>query len=592
MINKREYLGIMIHPKRDERLTEQGLKTLKSYYMREEEESPQQSFARAAVAFSDGDMELAQRIYRYVSKGYFMFSSPVLSNAPMPGEAPKGMPISCFLTYVPDTVEGLIEHQDEFALLSVMGGGVGGAWNDIRAVTDKSPGPIPFLKVIDAETLAWKQGSTRRGSYAAYLDISHPDITEFLEIRVPSGGDVNRKALNINNAVNISDEFMEAVKSDESWDLVCPHTSDVKETVSARELWTRVLDTRFKTGEPYINFIDRANEFLPQPLKDLGLEIHGSNLCNEIHLPTSVDRTAVCCLSSVNLEKFDDWKDTTMVRDLITMLDNVLDYFIEHAPEGLEKARYSASQTRDLGLGAMGFHGYLQDRDIPFESALAVSANRKMFKHMKGEADEQTKILGQLRGGYLDNPDGGIRNAHLLAVAPNASSSTICGCSPSIEPVKSNAFTHKTRSGSFLVKNKALEKVLEEKRLKLGHELSWIDEQWNRIINNEGSVQKLLCLTDWEKDVFKTAFELDQNWVIEHAGHRQEFICQGQSVNVFFPFGAERSYVNQVHLNAFAKGLKGLYYLRTSAGKAADSVGTKVERVALIDGGDCLACEG
>jgi len=427
------------------------------------------------------------------------------------------------------------------------------------------------------------------------LDISHPDIIEFLNIRIPTGGDSNRKCFNINNAVNISDSFMASVLSDSDWNLTDPHDGSVRDVVRARELWERILETRFRTGEPYLNFIDEANRHLPKTLKEKGLEIKGSNLCNEIHLPTSDDRTAVCCLSSVNLEKYDEWKDTSLVGDLITMLDNVLTDFIINAPEALDKARYSALRERSLGLGAMGFHSYLQSKNIPWESALAVGQNKKMFTEIKKQALSATYALGDTRGEYLDGVGSARRNSHLLAVAPNANSGMILGTSPSIEPLKSNSFVHKTRIGSHLIKNKHLEKVLKEHRLRLGKDEEWLDREWRNINHHNGSVQQLDYLTEWEKDVFKTAFELDQHWVVQHAGDRQEFICQGQSVNLFFPAGSDKSYVNSVHLDAWKKKLKGLYYLRTSANNNAENVGQKVERVALKDfmeDTECLACEG
>ena len=587
-----KYLDIQIDYNRDSLLKTQALKLLTDYYVKDYEHSPQQAFARAATSFCDGDMELAQRIYDYVSKGYFMYSSPILSNAVVAGEEVKGLPISCFLSYVDDSVEGLIAHQSELAWLSIKGGGVGGHWSSVRAVSDKAPGPIPFMKVADAEMTAYKQGKTRKGSYAAYLDVSHPDILEFLNIRVPTGGDVNRKCFNINNAVNVPDVFMRKVKEGKMWELRCPHSNKKTDELPARELWERILETRFRTGEPYINFIDRANEGLPQPLKDKGLKIHGSNLCNEIHLPTSVDRTAVCCLSSLNLEHFDTWKETTIVEDLITFLDNVLQFFIENAPDDISRARYSAERERSLGLGAMGFHSYLQRQNVPFESGLATSANHRIFSFIKEKANEQTKVLATTRGEYLDGEGSGVRNSHLLAIAPNANSGIILGTSPSIEPWKSNAFTHRTRAGSHLIKNPNLEGLLEETRIRLGHDQEWLDVQWKSVINHEGSVQHLSYLSDWDKDVYKTAFELDQHWIAQHAGDRQQYICQGQSLNLFFPAGTDRAYVNSVHIKAFDAGCKGLYYLRTSSTQSAEKIGHRVDRVRLEDGDECLSCQG
>ena len=466
-----------------------------------------------------------------------MFASPVLSNAPNIGKKWKALPISCFLTYVGDTLQDLISHNSEVAWLSVKGGGVGGHWSDVRAVGDKSPGPIPFLKVVDSQMTAYKQGKTRKGSYAAYMDVSHPDIVEFINFKLPTGGDANRKCFNLFNAVNVTDKFM------------------------------------------------KANKHLPEEQKMLGLKIHGSNLCNEIHLATNEERTAVCCLSSVNLEMYDEWKDTTMIKDLTRFLDNVLQKFIDNAPEDLDKAKRSAIAERSLGLGAMGFHGYLQKMNIPFESPIAKGLNKRIFRTIKMEALEESRLLAKEKGEPSDMQGSGKRNAHLLAVAPNANSSIICGCTPSLEPVKSNAYVHRTRAGSHLIKNKYLEKVL----LKY-HKNT--DETWKSIISNEGSVQHCVFLNPYERSIFKTAFELDQEWIVEHAADRQTFICQGQSVNLFFPAGSDKSYVNSVHIRAWKADLKGLYYLRTSAANQADKVGTQIPRDALKDAVECVACEG
>lgn len=576
-------------------MTPQAMDLLKGYYLRGTEKDPQEAYARASVAYCGGDMELAQRLYDGVSNSWFMFSSPILSNAPAPGEKTNGLPISCFLSYVPDTLRGLISHQSELAWLSVKGGGVGGHWSDVRAVSNKAPSPIPFIKVADSAMTAYKQGQTRKGSYAAYLDVSHPDIIEFLNIRVPTGGDSNRKCFNLNNAVNITNDFMDSVVAGGEWDLRDPHDDSVRDTVSARNLWERILEVRYRTGEPYLNFIDEANKHLPKALKDKGLKIRGSNLCNEIHLPTDENRTAVCCLSSLNLETYDEWKGTTMVADLITMLDNVLTNFIDNAPRELANATHSAYQERSLGLGAMGFHSYLQSKNIPWESAMAVGQNRMLFENIKSQALVATEELAKTRGEYPDGKGTGRRNSHLMAVAPNANSGMILGTSASIEPIKSNAYTHKTRVGSHFIKNKHLEEVLEEHRLLLGKDKSWLEREWRNIRHHEGSVQQLDYLSDWEKDVFKTAFELDQVWVVEQASQRQEFICQGQSVNLFFPSGSDKSYVNKVHIQAWRGKLKGLYYLRTSASSNAENVGKQVERIALKDfteDSECLACSG
>ena len=584
-------MSIVVDYTRNEVLSKQAHTLLSDYYCREGED-PQDAYARAATAFSKHDHELAQRIYDYASKGWFMFSSPILSNAPKEGEKINGLPISCFLSYVPDSLDGLIGHSTELRWLSVKGGGVGGHWSDIRSVSDMAPSPIPFLKTVDSDMTAYRQGKTRKGSYAAYMDIGHPDIVEFINIRVPTGGDPNRKAFNLHNAVNITDKFMDAVVAGEPWQLIEPNDETVRDELPARELWERLIETRFRTGEPYLNFIDEANRHLPPAMKEKGLKIHGSNLCNEIHLPTSEDRTAVCCLSSVNLEYYEEWKDTTMVADLITMLDNVISFFCFHAPKELRKAIYSATQERSLGLGAMGFHSALQRKGVPWESPMATAYNIDMFTHIKAQARSATVYLAEERGACPDVV--GMRNSHLLAIAPNANSSIIAGCSASIEPLKSNAFTHRTRVGAHLVQNKYLAEVLESQ----GNSEAWVEEQWTSIILHEGSVQHLEWMDDWDKEVFKTAFEIDQRWVIDHAAARQTFICQGQSVNLFFPSGTDKAYVNEVHLRAFNKKLKGLYYLRTSASSKADTVSLKPTRVALADfatqelDDDCLSCQG
>ena len=570
-------MTIRIDKSKDSLLASYALGMLKDFYLTEYETSPQEAYKRAATAWSqyDGELDedLAQRLYNYVSNKWFMFASPVLSNAPNGSKQGKGMPISCFLTYVPDTLEGLISHSAELRWLSVYGGGVGGHWSDVRTVSNIAPGPMPFLHTVDADMIAYRQGKTRKGSYAAYMDVSHPDIIEFLNMRIPTG-DVQRKALNLHNAINISDKFMEAVKQGSSFDLLDPKDSRVKDTVDARKLWERIIETRFRTGEPYLNFIDTANADLPQPLKDKGLKINGSNLCNEIHLPTDAERTAVCCLSSLNLEYYDDWKDTSIVRDLVRMLDNVLEYFIHNAPDTIERAKFSAARERSIGLGAMGFHSLLQKHGVAWESQLAKEINDVVFNHIKSEAVAETELLAEERGAYPDGPDSGRRNSHLMAIAPNASSGVILATSPSIEPLKANAYTHRTRAGSFLVKNKYLKELLQQKDQDN-------DTTWTSIITKKGSVQHLPFLNEGEKAIFKTADELDQNWVVQHAADRQKYICQGQSVNLFFPAGADKAYVNQVHLRAWKEGLKGLYYLRTEAKQRAENVSEKVERVAL-----------
>jgi ribonucleoside-diphosphate reductase alpha chain len=579
---------------RDELLTDFGKTTLKDRYLLPQEESPQDGFMRAAKAFSDND-EMADRIYNYASKLWFMFSTPILSN----GGTKRGMPISCFLNYVGDSREGLTGHYTENAWLASVGGGIGGYWGDVRSDGtatsggSQSSGSIPFLHVVDSEVLAFSQGKTRRGSYAAYMDISHPEIIEFMEMRKPSGGDVHRKCLNLHHGVNLSNEFMQLIDHcvkeptyDDSWNLIDPHTKKVVRTVSARDLWQKILETRVATGEPYVSFIDTVNESLPEPQKKLGLRVNHSNLCTEITLPTNENRTAVCCLSSVNLEKYDEWKnDTLFVPDLIRFLDNVLQHFIDNAPDELFRARFSAASERSLGLGAMGFHAYLQSKGIPFESALAKSLNLKIFKKIKEQAVEESKRLAIKRGEAPDMENTGMRNAHLLAIAPNASSSIICGTtSPSIEPYRANAYVQKTMSGSFLVKNKYLEKLLEKKEINN-------DKTWTSILANRGSVLHIKELSDYEKDTFKTAIEINQQWVIEHAADRQQYICQGQSVNVFVPADVNIKELHDIHMLAWKKKLKTLYYCRSEAIKRAELVSKKIERT-IIPEADCLACEG
>mgnify|MGYP001211261380 FL=1 len=595
-----DHLGIEIDKKRDKILSEQSFKLLKDYYCRPDEKSPQLAFARAAVAFSAGNLGLAQRIYDYVSKGWFMYSSPVLSNAPLKGEPVKALPISCFLTYVPDTLDGLIDHTAELRWLSVKGGGVGGHWSDIRAVSNKAPGPMPFLHTVDADMVAYRQGRTRKGSYAAYMDIDHPDIVEFINMRIPTG-DVNRKNLNLHHAVNLTDKFMEAVRDGKQWGLLDPNDKSIREMTDARKLWELILETRYRTGEPYVNFIDTANKALPQAQKDMGLSIKGSNLCNEIHLVTDEERTAVCCLSSVNLEMYDDWKKSNMVKDLIVFLDNVLQFFIDNAGDEISKARYSAERERSLGLGAMGLHSYFQKHLIAFDSQEAVDMNEEIFSHIKAKSVEATLQMGGRRGEAPDMVGTGRRNAHMLAIAPNANSSMIVNTSPSIEPWKANAFTSRTRVGSHLNKNPYLEKVLED----LGKNT---EEVWSIIITNGGSVQTLDFLDEHLKKVFKTAIELDQHVLIRLAGDRQKYLCQGQSLNIFFPAGADKRYLHTVHYQAWEKGCKGLYYLRTESSNRAENVTEKVKREKLDDiinpdsikfsngseeqQDECIACEG
>ena len=589
---------MQLNYKRDKYLSEFSIKTLEDRYLVGEEKSPQEAFARAAIAFADDDSH-AQRLYDYASKLWFMFSTPVLSN----GGTKRGLPISCFLNYVDDSREGITDHYTENAFLSSVGGGVGGCWSGVRSVGSKtsngseSTGVIPFMKVVDAEMLAFSQGVTRRGSYAAYLDISHPEVEEFLDVRKPTGGDINRKSTNLHHGVVLSDKFLQLIENatrregfDDSWDLIDPHSGRVIKTVSAKTLWVKLIQNRVETGEPYIMFGDTVDEAVPEFQKKLGLKVHQSNLCSEITLPTDKDRTAVCCLSSVNLEEYDEWKDNDQfIPDLIRMLDNVLEYFINYAPDQLSRAKYSASQERSLGLGAMGFHAYLQRHNIPFESPMAKGRNMQMFSRIKSEANRATRQLAEERGPCPDGKDYGVRNAHLLAIAPNASSSIICGnTSPSIEPYRANAFTQKTKTGSSLLKNEYLENILQD----LGEDT---DEVWKSIVTNNGSVQHLDFLDDWTKDVFKTAVEIDQRWIIEFAADRQEHICQSQSLNVFFPADVSKQELHAIHMMAWKRGVKTLYYLRSEAIKRAETVSDEVLRQRIfesIDDDGCLACEG
>ena len=586
---------INIDYRKDKLLTEFSLKTLEDRYLVGDEVSPQEGFARAAQAFADDEAH-AQRLYDYASNLWFMFATPVLSN----GGTQRGLPISCFLNYVEDSREGITGHYTENAYLSSFGGGIGGSWSDVRAQGTKtskgseSTGVMPFVKVVDSEMLAFSQGVTRRGSYAAYIHMSHPEVEEFLDMRKPTGGDTNRKCLNLHHGVVIPDKFMEIIHKatkedgfDDSWELIDPHSGEVKKVVSARTLWVKLLQNRMETGEPYLMFEDAVNADLPQFQKDKGMRVHHSNLCSEITLATDEERTAVCCLSSVNLEYYDEWKKVpAFIPDLIRMLDNVLESFIQNAPQQLERARFSAMRERSLGLGAMGFHAYLQKNGISFESPMASAINYEMFDNIKSQAQTTTEQLAVERGACPDDDSCSVRNTHLLAIAPNASSSIICGnTSPSIEPFRANAYTQKTKSGSYLQKNKFLEEVLDS----YGKN---DDNTWKSIVTNKGSVQHLEFLSEEEKEVFKTAVEINQSWVIEHAAQRQEFICQSQSVNLFFPPDVNKGELHNIHMLAWAKNMKTLYYLRSEAISRADNVSNKIKREIIFEQQDCLSCEG
>ena len=589
---------IVIDYSRDSLFDELGIKRLKESYMREDETSPQERFAHISKTFGSNP-EHAQRLYEYSSKHWLSYSTPILSF----GRSSRGLPISCFLPYLHDSAEGLVNCLAEVNWLSMLGGGVG-IGVGIRSSDDKSVGVMPHLRTYDASSLAYRQGRTRRGSYATYLDISHPDILLFLEMRKPTG-DPNLRTLNLHHGINIPDSFMQIVErcmlnkdADDSWELRDPHSNEVREVVSAKDLWQRILDIRMQTGEPYLHFIDASNRAMPQFQKDLGLSIKQSNLCSEIILPTDKDRTAVCCLSSVNLEYFDEWKtDPLFLADIAEMLDNVLQYFIDNAPAAVERARFSAIRERSIGIGALGFHAYLQRNNVPFESALAVGRNKQIFKHIREQLNDANLKLGKERGEALDAVGTGQRFSHLMAVAPNASSSIIMGnTSPSIEPYRANAYRQDTLSGSSLAKNKWLERIIKSV-VKSDDEYQTV---WSTIIANDGSVQHLDILDDWQKDVFKTSMEIDQRWLVNHAADRQVYIDQAQSLNLFFRPDVNIMYLHAVHFQAWKQGLKTLYYCRSEKIGKADKVSKRIEREvikeldmkALIDGDACLACEG
>ena len=592
--------GIEVDFSRDNLFDELGIKRLKESYMREDENSPQERFAFVSKSFSS-NQEHAQRLYEYSSKHWLSYSTPILSF----GRSKRGLPISCFLPYLDDSAEGLVSTLAEVNWLSMLGGGVGIGLG-IRSADDKSVGIMPHLRTYDASSLAYRQGRTRRGSYAAYLDISHPDILIFLEMRKPTG-DQNMRCQNLHHGINITDDFMQIIEqcmldpeADDSWHLRDPHSNELRETVSAKELWQRILEIRMQTGEPYLHFIDTSNRMMPEFQKKLGLSIKQSNLCSEIILPTNKERTAVCCLSSVNLEYYDEWKnDKLFLRDIAEMLDNVLQYFIDNAPDSIARAKFSAMRERSIGVGSLGFHAFLQSKSVAFESAIAKSLNIQIFKHIKGKLDEANKELGLERGEAPDAVGTGLRFSHMLAIAPNASSSIIMGnTSPSVEPYRANAYRQDTLSGSFLNKNKYLDKIVKEKCAadsKLDYQ-----EIWSSIISNDGSCQHLSILDDWTKDVFKTSMEIDQRWVIEHAADRQLFIDQAQSINLFFRPDSNIAYLHACHFLAWKKGLKTLYYCRSEKLAKADKVSKKIERQIIQEldmsqiaqGNECLACEG
>ena len=598
------YLGITIDYNRDKLFDELGIKRLQESYMKDDETSPQQRFAFVSSAFGSNP-EHSQRLYDYASNHWLSFSTPILSF----GRSKRGLPISCFLNYIEDTAEGLVDNLSETNWLSMLGGGVGIGFG-IRSADDKSTGIMPHLKIYDASSLAYRQGRTRRGSYAAYLDISHPDIIPFLEMRKPTG-DPNVRCLNLHHGINITDDFMAIIEKcmldpdfDDSWKLIDPNSKEVREIVSAKMLWQMILELRMHTGEPYIHYIDTSNRMMPQHLKDLGLKIQQSNLCSEIILPTNEERTAVCCLSSLNLETYDEWKDHPLfLRDTAEMLDNVLQYFIDNAPESIARAKYSASRERSIGIGALGFHAYLQRQGIPFEGVMAKVTNNQIFKNIRTKLDVANLELGNQRGEAPDAIGTGQRFSHLMAVAPNASSSIIMGnTSPSIEPYRANAYRQDTLSGSHLNKNRWLDKIIQDK---LSNENGLISQDdyndiWSSIIANDGSVQHLDILDENEKAVFKTSMEIDQRWVIELAADRQMQIDQAQSLNLFFRPDANIKYVHAIHFMAWKKGVKTLYYCRSEKIGKADKVSKKIERQVIKEldmaeiaaGNDCIACEG
>ncbi len=595
---------VRIDRSRDAKLTDFGKATLDDRYLLPEE-SYQDLFARVAMAYSD-DSEHAQRIYDYISKLWFMPATPILSN----GGTNRGLPISCFLNECQDKLEGIVDLWTENVWLAAKGGGIGSYWGNLRSIGEKvgrngkTSGIIPFIRVMDSLTLAISQGSLRRGSAACYLPVWHPEIEEFVEMRRPTGGDPNRKALNLHHGVVIPDAFMQAVENDEEWALRSPHNNVVIDKVKARDLWIRILTARIETGEPYILYIDHVNKAIPEHHKMAGLNVKMSNLCSEITLPTGIDpdgkeRTAVCCLSSLNMETFEEWQDhPTLIEDVMRFLDNVLTDFIEKAPDSFANAKYAAMRERSVGLGVMGFHSFLQSKGIPMESVMAKVWNRRMFSHIKRQVDDASKKLAHERGPCPDAADYGVmeRFSNKMAIAPTASISIITGgASPGIEPNAANAYNHKTLSGSFAVKNPHLKKLLAEK----GQDT---EEVWSSIFTNEGSIMHLDFLSDMEKDVFKTAFEIDQRWLIEHAADRTPFVCQAQSLNVFLPADVHKKMLHQVHMEAWKKGVKSLYYCRSRSIQRAESAASwdRAKKKAGNDaapaneGGkyeECLACQ-
>ncbi len=595
--------GYQIHvdPSRDSLLTDFGRATLNDRYLMPGE-GYQDLFARVASCYGD-DAAHAQRLYDYMSRLWFMPATPVLSN----GGTKRGLPISCFLNEASDSLDGIVGLWNENVWLASKGGGIGSYWGNLRSIGEKvgqngkTSGVIPFIRVMDSLTLAISQGSLRRGSAAVYLPVSHPEIEEFVEIRRPTGGDPNRKTPNLHHGIQVSDAFMRAVEADETWSLVSPKDGTPVRQISARNLWIRILTARIETGEPYLVFSDHVNRGRPEHHKLAGLEVRTSNLCSEITLPTGIDqhgrqRTAVCCLSSLNLETWFEWKeDPRFIEDLMRFLDNVLQDFIDRAPDEMDRAKYAAARERSVGLGVMGWHSFLQALRVPFESVTAKSWNKLIFKHIRTQADAASKLLAAERGACPDAADYGVaeRFSHKMAVAPTASISIIAGnASPGIEPIAANVFLQKTLSGSFTVRNRHLQALLAEKGLDR-------DDVWSSITLNKGSVQHLDALTDNERAVFKTAFELDQRWVVEHAADRTPYICQSQSVNVFLRADIHKRDLHQIHLLAWKRGLKSLYYCRSLSIQRADNVSERavaptafaIATAPAKDYDECLACQ-
>lgn len=584
--NIRKDFVVQIDNKKDERLSTFGKAVLKDRYLLPNE-SYQDLFARVAAYYAD-DQDHANRLYDYISNLWFMPATPVLSN----GGTDRGLPISCFLNESSDSLEGIVSLWNENVWLASKGGGIGSYWGNIRSIGEtvrgngKTSGIVPFIKVMDSQTLAISQGSLRRGSAAVYLPIDHPEIEEFIDIRRPVGGDPNRRSLNLHHGVAVTDEFMKAVEKDGDFELKSPYNGKVIEVVKARALWIKLLTARIETGEPYILFIDAVNKAIPEQQKQLNLKVKTSNLCCEITLPTGIDhlgndRTAVCCLSSLNLEYYDEWKDhPQIIEDVMRFLDNVLQDFIDKAPDSMQKAKYSAMRERSVGLGVMGFHSFLQSKNVPMESAMSKVWNKKIFQQIKQQVDKASKSLANERGACPDAAEVGImeRFSNKLAIAPTASISIIANnSSPGIEPFAANSFTQKTLTGSFNVRNKNLVKLLESKGKNT-------EDVWSSITINEGSVQHLDFLDEHEKLVFKTAQEIDQRWIVDLSAERQEYICQAQSLNLFMPGNVSKKELHEIHFRAWQKGLKSLYYCRSTSIQRADKVSNKVENDAMFKG--------